>query len=83
MQRSPSTTSWLWHFMARKIFHGDSQGNAQMLRISGRAIAVDLELIWQHLLSESHPKQTRAVRVNQFHLSLWASMAARMIMSFT
>ena len=54
-----------------------------MLRVSGRAIVVNVELTWQHLLSEFHPKQTRAVRVNRFHLSLWASMAARMITSFT
>ena len=65
--------------MARKIFHGDSQGNTQILRVSGRAIAVDLELTWQYLLSEFRPKQTRAVCVNRFHLSLWASMAAHMI----
>ena len=71
----------LWHFMVCKIFHGDSQGNTQRLHVSGRAIAVDLELTWQHLLSEFHPKQTRAVCVNRFHLSLWASMAARMITS--
>ena len=63
----------LWHFMARKTFHGDSQENTKMLRVSGRAIAVDLELTWLHLLSEFHPKQAKAVCVNRFHLSLWAS----------
>ena len=67
--------------MARKTFHGDSQGNTQILRVSGRAIAVDLELTWQHLLSEFRPKQTKAASVNRVDLSLWASMAARMITS--
>ena len=53
-------------------------------------IAVNLKLTWQHLLSEFRSKQTKAVRVNQVHLSLnqvhvslWASMAASMITSFT
>ena len=47
-----------------------------------KSLVVDLELTWQHLLSEFRPKQTKAVCVNQFHLSLWACMAARMITSF-
>ena len=47
----------------------------QMLRVSGRAIAVDLELTWQHLLGEFHPKQTRAVRkwISPFTMGLYGS----------
>ena len=52
------------NFLVCKIFHGDSKGNMQMFCVSGRAIAVDLELTWQHPLSEFRPKQTRAVCVN-------------------
>ena len=37
---------------------------------------------WQYLrLIEFHPKQTKAVCVNGFHLSPWASMAVSMITS--
>ena len=61
--------------MMRRIFRGDSQGNTQILHVQGKAIAVDLELTWQYPLSEFRPKQTKAVCVNLFHLSLWASMA--------
>ena len=45
--------------------------------------AVDLECTWQYLLTEFRPKQTKAVCVNRVDLSLWASMAVSMIMSFT
>ena len=45
------------------------------------AIAGDLELTWQHPLSELRSEQTRTACVNQFHLLPWASMAARMITS--
>ena len=57
----------LWHFMTRKNRPRDSQGNTEM--VLGRATAVDLELTWQHLLSEVCDKQMRFVRVNRFHLS--------------
>ena len=47
----------LWHFKVHRIFPRDSQGNAQMLRVQGRTIAVDLELTWQYqpewILSQS------------------------------
>ena len=40
---------------------------------------VDLELTWQYSLSEFRQKQTKAVCVNLVHLSLWASLAARIL----
>ena len=40
----------------------------------------ELELTWQIPLNESRPKETEAVCVNQFHLSLWTSMAICRIM---
>ena len=72
--RSVDTVRWaldrpLWHFMTLKCLAYKE--------------AVDLELTWQHPLSEFRPKQTRAVCVNRFHLSLWACMGACMITSFT
>ena len=50
-----------------------------MVRVEGRAIAVDLELTWQYPLSEFRPKQTKAVCVNRVDLSPWASMAVSII----
>ena len=43
----------------------------------------ELELTWQIPLNESRPKETEAVCVNQFHLSLWTSMAICRIMYIT
>ena len=76
---SVDTTRWaldrpLWHFMIRRIFREDSQRNAQMLHTQGRAIAVNLELTWQHPLSEFCPKLTKATRVNWVDLSPWQSI---------
>ena len=61
--------------MVCKILHGDSQGNTQMLRVSERAIAVNLELTWQHLLSEFHPKQTSCSckSISPFTMGLYGS----------
>jgi len=42
---------------------------------------VDLELTWQHQLSEFRPKETKAVCLNQVDLPLWVPMAASMIAS--
>ena len=67
MSESCSRMNELWHFMTHKNRPRDSQGNTEM--VLGRATAVDLELTWQHLLSEVCAKQMRFVRVNRFHLS--------------
>ena len=40
----------------------------------------ELELTWQIPLNESRPKETEAVCVDRFHLSLWTSMAICRIM---
>ena len=45
-------------------------------------MVVNLELTWQYQLSDFCSKETKAVCVNRFHLSLSASMAVCMIMSF-
>ena len=39
-----------------QIFHGDSHGNTQMICVQRRAVVVNLELTWQHLLSGFRPK---------------------------
>ena len=66
----------LWHFMRRKIFH------YKIPKETLKCFAYkELYLTWQHQLSEFCPKQTRAVCVNRFHLSLWTPMAAHMITS--
>ena len=49
--------------------------NASCIRKNYMYSGWSIELTWQHLLSEFHSKQTRAVCVNQFHHSLEASMA--------
>ena len=67
MSESCSRMNELWHFMTHKNLPWDSQGNTEM--VLERATVVDLELTWQHLLSEVCAKQMRFVCVNQFHLS--------------
>ena len=54
----------------------------EILRVTN-AISVNLELTWQYPLSKFCSKQARAVCVNWFHPLLSASMAARIITSFT
>ena len=44
----------LRHFRVHKIFHGDSQGNTQMLRVSRRAIAVDLAASTERVSSQTN-----------------------------
>ena len=51
----------------------------QIFRVQGRAMVVKPKLTWQYPPSEFHPKQTKAVCVNQIHLSLWASMTVSAI----
>ena len=84
---SVDTARWaldrsLWHFMMGRVVWGDSQGTVQML-ITKYYIVVDLELTWQYPLNEFRSEQPRHHCVNRFHLSLWVSMAACMITSFT
>ena len=69
----------MWHFMMAEFVMGFPKKTTQMLCGEGSTIAIDLELTWQYPLSELHPKQTKAVCVNQVDLSLWVSMAACMI----
>ena len=77
-------------FMMCNIFEGIFK---EILRcfMYKEVIAVDQDLTWKHLATEcvssktneSSVNFTRAVCVNRFHLSQWASMAACKIASFT
>ena len=72
----------LWHFITRANFpcrFPRKYSNA----LRTRAIAVDLEPTWQHLLSEFRLKQTKVVCVNQFHYLLWPLYGSLIITSFT
>ena len=54
-----------WHFVMHSIYHGDSKGNTQMLRI--QLIAIDLELTWQCQLSEVRPESCSPFTMGVYH----------------